>query len=86
MTNSADSDQLASSTDLDLHCKKQWQGISGYSRNKVKKHALLCTASDKAFFFIIFLTSLLSLYCGLMPVRGKMFLMSTHNIHVHEEI
>ena len=37
MANSADSDQLASSeaTDLDLHCLQR-QGISGFSRTRVK--------------------------------------------------
>ena len=37
MANSADPDQLASSeaTDLDLHCL-QMQGISGFSRLRVK--------------------------------------------------
>ena len=37
MANSADSDQLASKkpTDLDIHCLQR-QGISGYSRTRVK--------------------------------------------------
>ena len=35
MANSADPDQLASSTDLDLHCLQR-QGISGFSRTRVK--------------------------------------------------
>ena len=36
MTNSADPDQLASKpTDLDLHCLQR-QGISGFSRTRVK--------------------------------------------------
>ena len=39
MTNSADPDQLASSgffrSDLDLHCLQR-QGISGFSRTRVK--------------------------------------------------
>ena len=35
MSNSADPDQLASSTDLDLHCLQR-QGISGFSRTRVK--------------------------------------------------
>ena len=37
MVNSADPDQLASSeaTDLDLHCLQR-QGISGFSRTRVK--------------------------------------------------
>ena len=37
MTNSVNSDQLASSTDLDLHCLQR-QGISGFSRARVKYH------------------------------------------------
>ena len=36
MANSADPDQLASSTDLDLHCLQR-QGISAISRTRVKK-------------------------------------------------
>ena len=38
MTNSADPDQLTSSepTDLDLHCWQR-QGISGFSRTRVKE-------------------------------------------------
>ena len=36
MANSANLDQLAS-TDLDLHCL-QSQGISGFSRTRVKPH------------------------------------------------
>ena len=35
MANSADPDQLASSTDLDLHCLQK-QGIFGLSRTRVK--------------------------------------------------
>ena len=35
MANSADPDQLASLTDLDLHCLQR-HGISGFSRTKVK--------------------------------------------------
>ena len=34
MANSADPDQLASWTDLDLHCFQK-QGISGFSRTRV---------------------------------------------------
>ena len=36
MANSADPDQLASSTDLDLHCL-QMQGVSGFSRTRVNE-------------------------------------------------
>ena len=34
MANNADPDQLASSTDVDLHCLQR-QGISGFSRTRV---------------------------------------------------
>ena len=40
MANSADPDQLASSTDLDLHCS-QMQGISGFSRTRVKSEYIM---------------------------------------------
>ena len=36
MANSADPDQLAKPTDLDLHCLQR-QGISGFSRTRVKR-------------------------------------------------
>ena len=35
MTNSVDPDQLASPTDLDIHCLQRW-GTSGFSRTRVK--------------------------------------------------
>ena len=40
MTNSADPNQLASPTDLDLHCLQR-QGISGFSRTRVKQANLI---------------------------------------------
>ena len=36
MANSADPDQLASPTDLDLHCLQR-QDLSGFSRSRVKE-------------------------------------------------
>ena len=50
MANSADPDQLAwNTTDLDLHCLL-WQGISGFSRTRVK--APSTTAAYDTFIFI----------------------------------
>ena len=50
MANSADSDQLASQkpTDLDLHCLHR-QGISGFSRTRVKASeytSLICLNAE----------------------------------------
>ena len=45
MTSNADADQLASSTDLDLHCFQR-QGISGFSRTRVNNLLLLLLDDD----------------------------------------
>ena len=54
MANTADSDQLAS--DLDLHCLQR-QGISGFSRTRVKikfsqekRFAIVCSVNIKVYF------------------------------------
>ena len=58
MANSADPDHLASlkPTDLDLHCL-QMQGISGFSRTRVKKNVLWSTLLSSFFLLLFFLSS-----------------------------
>ena len=53
MANSADPDQLASTLfakDLDLHCLQR-QGISGFSRTRVKKYLVIISVIFFFFFF-----------------------------------
>ena len=53
MPNSADPDQLASPTDPDLHCLQK-QGLSGFSRIRVKALITIVTAVDDILTFFYF--------------------------------
>ena len=58
MANSAEPDQLASPTDLDLHCLQR-QGISGFRRTRVKGEHKSVVSNNLWLFFCIIYTFLL---------------------------
>ena len=81
MANSADPDQLAKPTDLDLHCLQR-QGISGFSRTRIYKSSdvyciitvtfyIFCLHSTIHYLLVIFFSSLQKLFCGCSSKLSK---------------